>query len=444
MSSGSIGSSPNTIAFDPTALLGQLDDVKQQASKSITQALTTLGVVLSGTNTDSSGKTKLQPPSNLISNVSDMTLRIGLLQEALSNLQAQVTKLQITNRMNESNNQAQEQLDKIQKQIKDAQAAAQKQQEANKKSGIFGAIAHFFGAIFDFITAVVNIIEAIPLAIAGDEAGAAALFASAACLVGAGVCETVLGVDSAMQAATGKGFLSDADKKNLGTAVAVLSAVAAFAAVISGIGVITDGIMAATSAAKTAIAEGAEEAVIQGTKEGVVEGTSEALEEVTVQSTESSTKEIMDAVKQGVGRVLKDIFKSGTEVREELTGAAKAAEDAFRDAAESTLRALKDAARKTALLNIIGGASPQVISAVGTFVTNPIYAESAQDSKDAQYDQAEAKAISAAIDKIKKQIQVLEKMLQQMMQSSMQSVTSVLDSANKSEEAVGKLIQQSI
>jgi len=75
--SGSISSTPNKIAFDPTALLGQLDEVKQQASTSITQALTTLGVVLSGTNTDSSGKTKLQPPSNLISNVSDMTARIG-------------------------------------------------------------------------------------------------------------------------------------------------------------------------------------------------------------------------------------------------------------------------------------------------------------------------------------------------------------------------------
>jgi hypothetical protein len=439
--SGPISTNPNTIAFDPTALLGQLDEVKQQASTSITQALTTLGVVLGGTSTDSSGKTKLQPPSNLMSNVSDMTLRIGLLQEALSNLQNEVTKLQITNKMNESNNQAKDQLAKIQKQVEDAQKAAEKQQQANQKSGIFGALAHFFGAIFDFITAIVNVIEAIPLAIGGDEVGAAALLASAACLVGAGVCETVLGIDSAVQAATGKGFLSDTDKKNLGTAVAVLSAVAAFAAVISGIGVISDGIMAATSAAKTAISEGAEQAVIQGAKEGVVEGGSEALEEITVQSSEASTKEVLDAVKQGVGRALKDIFKPSTEVREELTGAAKAAEDAFNEAAEGTLRGLKEAARKTALLNIIGGASPHVISAVGTFVTNPLYSDAAQASKDATDDQAEAKVIAGAIDKIKKQIQMLEKMLQQMMQSSMQSVTSVLDSATKSVESVNHMIQ---
>ena len=433
MSNGSISSTPNKIAFDPTALLGQLDEVKQQASTSITQALTTLGVVLSGTNTDSSGKTKLQPPSNLISNVSDMTARIGLLQEALSNLQSQVTKLQITNRMNESNSRAQDELQKIQDQLNKAQQAADKQKQANQKSGVFGAIAHFFGAVFDFLTAAVNIVEGIGLALAGDLPGAAALLVSGLALAGAGACEFVLGVDAAMKAAGGSGFLSAAQIQNMGTAIQVLSAVAAFAAVISGIGVITAGIMKATGAAETAIAEGAEEAVIQGAKEGV-----EAGEEVAVESTETSVK---DAVKEGVGRALKDIFKPDKlGVREELQGAAKAAEEAFKETAEATLTGLRQAAANTAKISVFGVGS-KVISATGTFVTNPMYAEAAQDSKDASNDQAEAKAIAAAIDKIKQQIQILEKMLQQMMQSSMQSVTAVLDSANKSVAAVGNLIR---
>jgi hypothetical protein len=449
--SGSISSNPNSVAFDPTALYGQVNQVQQEAAKSITQALTTLGVVIAGTTADSSGKLKLQAPSALMTSVSDLTLRIGLLQEALSNLQNEVTKLQITNRMNDQNKQAQLQLDKINQQISDAKAAADKQQQANQKSGIFGAIAHFFGAIFDFITAVVNIVEAIPLAIGGDVVGAAALLVSAGALVGAGVCEAILGADSLDQAITGQdhGFLSADAKDALQKTSMALSIVAGAAALISGIGVISYGLKQAFNAA--------EDAMIQvGTKaaaELAEEGGGQLAVDVTEDAVKPAFKDVAEAAFKGAKEGLKEVWKDSSEAVEESTvqlseegtqDAVTAAKEAFKDAAGQTIKDLKATLKTTEVLNTIGGAGPQVINFAGTMATNPLLSDAASLQQDAEMDAAKAKQLEAVVDRLKKQIQVLEKQLQQLMQSSMQSVSAVFNAATKSSDAVGQLIQVSI
>lgn len=246
----SIGSS-NTMGIghiDPQNLVGHLDEVKSAAAESIQKALTMMQQSIAGNFTLPNGAPTLDAPAR---NVNDMTLRIGLLQDALNQLQQQVSKLEIQGRMSEMQETNRAQLEKIEKQMQEAQEAYKKNQEAQKKSNIFEAIGNWFKAAFDFVCAIFTAITAVAYIIVNPVA-AAGLFVAAASLFASGVLNTVMAIDSTVKAAGGESFLSDKVKQDMQLASQILGYVALGATVISGVGV---AICAARTLGMTAMKE---------------------------------------------------------------------------------------------------------------------------------------------------------------------------------------------
>ena len=281
------------VLLDPMALVGNLDQVKQQGQTSVKQALQNLGVLIASPNASASGAQQLQKPSAMnLSNVSDMTLRMGLLQEALNQLQQQVSKDQIQARLTEQHQDNTKQLEQMNAQMKKIQDAYQKSQDAHKKTNIFQAIADFFKAIVDAICMVFTAIAAVGEALVGDEVGAAGLFASSVAMAGAFVVDTVLAVNQAIVAAGGQG-LGQNDLNNLEKASEALGIIAGAAGMLGGVGALVEGLQDVAAIVGQ-----------QALKEGVELSTQQVAKEVASMAKSA----IQDAFKEGLQNI-KSAFK---------------------------------------------------------------------------------------------------------------------------------------
>jgi hypothetical protein len=162
--------------FDPGAMLGEVADIKQNAIQALQASfkmLATVGPEGSTPNSQADGLVELEKPS-FNSNVNDITLRIGLLQDALNQLMAQVSKTEIRSRMDELQKENQRQLERFEEQMAKATEAAQKNQEAEKKGNIFEAVSNWIQAVISVVSAVVTLISA-AAQILTNPVGAAAL-----------------------------------------------------------------------------------------------------------------------------------------------------------------------------------------------------------------------------------------------------------------------------
>ncbi len=249
----SLPSNPLTSGLSGTqALHTELTEIKQEAAKSIEKALTLFGTVnAGGAPVNANGSPSLTAPKSIVTNVSDLTLRIALMQDALDQLMQEVSKNEIKQRLNELNRENQEHLAKVKEQLKEAEKSAQKAREAAQKTNIFKAIANFFKALVDFIVGVFTAVAAIGYALTGNVVAAAGLFVASAALFASSAVNLIMAVDSMVAAAKGSdsGFLNEKALKGMQKTVEILGYVAMAAGMLGGLGAAISGIQ---SAVKTA------------------------------------------------------------------------------------------------------------------------------------------------------------------------------------------------
>jgi cell division protein FtsB len=476
-----ITNQPKTTVVNPTALVGDLDQVKQQSQTSLNQALTNLGVLIASPNAGVSptGAQTLQTPSAMnLNNVSDMSLRMGLLQEALNQLQQQVSKDQIQARLTQENQQGKQQIQQMDQQMSQIEAAYKKSQEASHKSNIFQAIGDWFKAAVDFVSAVFTAVAAVGEALE-NPVGAAGLFASTVAMIGACAIDTTLAINATVIAAGGTGFLSQSDINAMNIASTVLGAVAAVAGMLGGVGAAVMGLREVASiVAEQAVKEGVDAGVDSLAKTAVnlcKEALTEAFADVKTAVKEFMETDFKDFLKQLADKAGDTVKTALKDFKEDPLAAFRGTEDIGADGRQAALNAKLDEAlsaptddaakalykeamtmaMKNAMFNFtklterlvmtqgLGQGATQIEQGAGKLEVDNLQAQAAQLKQQGDQDAAKVKAIEAQIAKLEAMIQQLQDDLQKMMQGMMNSVSSILSAAEKSSESVGKLIQNS-
>jgi hypothetical protein len=407
MSSISNSTTAKLSSFDATQFHSELDTVREEGAKSITNALTLLtSLDATGLVPGQAGAMTLVPPKGMM-NASDLTLRIGLLQDALNELMQQVSKNEIQGRLNDLNRANMEQLDKMKEQMKEIENSVKKQKEADKKSNTFAAIANFFKAAFDIVCAVFSAVAAVGYLFV-NPAAAVGLAVSALALAASGICNMVVAIDAAMAAATGKGFLSDTDKKNLEKATEILGYIALVAGVLSGIAVIV-------SAARTGAAMAGKELMKHGLEAG----------------NKAIAKEVLNAGKQAIQEITRDFFKQAA--KEALTSVVK-------EAMKPMLQEMIELSLKQSVAAILLAAPSAITSGVGDVKVANLEDEVADARREADEAEAQAKAIEAMITMLRNMIEQLQSDLEDMMEAAMETVSAIFKAADDSASSMKELM----
>lgn len=407
MSSISNSTTAKLSSFDATQFHSELDTVREEGAISITNALTLLtSLDATGLVPGQAGAMTLVPPKGMM-NASDLTLRIGLLQDALNELMQQVSKNEIQGRLNDLNRANMEQLDKMKEQMKEIENSVKKQKEADKKSNTFAAIANFFKAAFDIVCAVFSAVAAVGYLFV-NPAAAVGLAVSALALAASGICNMVVAIDAAMAAATGKGFLSDTDKKNLEKATEILGYIALVAGVLSGIAVIV-------SAVRTGAAMAGKELMKHGLEAG----------------NKAIAKEVLNAGKQAIQEITRDFFKQAA--KEALTSVVK-------EAMKPMLQEMIELSLKQSVAAILLAAPSAITSGVGDVKVANLEDEVADARREADEAEAQAKAIEAMITMLRNMIEQLQSDLEDMMEAAMETVSAIFKAADDSASSMKELM----
>jgi len=444
-------STPNIPGLTSTQLQTNLEEIRETGIKDLTKALTDLGVVnATGSTMGQDGMIQLTPPKATM-NVMDLTLRIGLLQDALNQLQQQTSKNEIQGRLNDMNRENADKLSKIKEQVEHAAEQLKKMKESQAKANMFGFLGAIFKAILDFFMAIFNVIAAVGYALTGNVAAAAGLMVSAGALVASGIVHLVEAADSLGKLAFGKGFLSEADKQRMSQAVEILGYIAMGAAMIGGLGAIVDGISQAGALAtkeltKLAVQEmsqqvvkiGTEEVAEQSVKQMVKQIVKEVLMDALQESGKLATK-FSTTAQETMSLAMKEALKEGsTQATKQM--AKEAIKAAVKEVMINAFKDFMQAATKTALANAIVGGSSQIIGGVGDLVVSDIRSDAAAEKLLADQAEAKAKAIEAMIQMLHKMIEQLQQQLSDMLDSAMQAVSAIFDAADDSASSMKELM----
>lgn len=435
-----ITNNPSITGGSPTGLHDTLVELRKTATESITKALTELETVNSlGATQGKDGVLQLAPPKGMM-NVMDLTLRIGLLQDALNQLMQQVSKNEIEGRLNDLNRENKEQLDKMKDQMKHVEENVKKNQEAAKKSNIFQAIANFFKAIVNIIVAVFNVIAAVGYALTGNVVAAAGLAVSAVALLASAAIDIVQGIDSVVKAAGGKGFLSDADIERMTKASEILGYIAMGAAMIGGLGAIVSGVQQGMKLAATKLGE---IGIQQGVKSFVASAAKEVFKDlVSSMPSKAAQETAKELAKKAMEEAIKNVAqKSGTWATEMATEVAKEAiKEAVKQTVKAAVRELVLMTQRTALVQGIGGGATQILSGVGEVVVGNIQKDAAAEKLKADQAEAQAKALEAMIQMLHKVIEQLQKDLSDMLDSMMQAVSAIFNAVDEASSSMKELM----
>lgn len=452
-----ISNNPATVAgFDPGSLHTTLKEVKKTATESITQALTLLTTVdATGVMPPKDGVMQLAPPKVNMS-AANLTLRIGLLQDALNELMTAVSKNEIEGRLNELNRDNREQLDKMKDQMKNLEKEAEKKREADKKVNIFQAIANFFKAIFDFISAVFTIIAAVGYALTGNVAAAAALVAASAALIASGVINLVMAVDSIAKAAGTGGFLSDKAIQGMNKTCEILGHVAMGAAMVGGLGAVVSGIrqgatMAAGKLMEKGIHMSTKDIMKQMVKAGgdlmqdiAGKGTTKLAMELTKEGAEASGKRLASEVAlefaESAAKAAAKLGASpgvGNTAREAAEAAAQAV---IKEVLFQNIRPMVDLASRQAITSSVIQGSMQITQGVAGVLVADIREDAAAARRKADEAEAQAKAIQAMIELLRKTIEQLQEDLQNMLETSMETISAIFNAADETASSMKDLM----
>lgn len=403
--SGISGTNPQV---DLRALLGDFTEIKQEARQSVENALVMLGTVIAGNSLNRDNLQELPPPSfSMLGGIAELSLRIGLIQDALDQLMQEVSKLGIGQRLNQADRANQEQLARIDEQVAEAKEAAAKSKEAEEKGNLFQMIGDWVNVAITAISLAITVVGAV---LGGIVTGGAATVALAVAIVALSItlaAQITLAIDSTVAYKNGgEGFLGDA-RGALETTAMVAGIVAAVASVATGLIAIARGFSAATAAAAKELGEEATQAAV---KAATREGVKEALKE----SGKEAAKEIMDAAPQ-------------------------AAYTAFKEVAAKTLGTLT----KQASVNGIAQLANYGINAAGTVEKNKILKEAKKHEDAAAEAEAEAKAFEAVVKMLQKVISQMQEELESMIDAALQSLDAVFGIIDDTQTSQKKIMQSS-
>src|SRR5690606_5292039 len=175
---------PNLAALNLQQTLGDFAEIKENALTSLQKSFRVLAkmpaaVASSDAAARTDGLPNLDAPT-VSRSVNDLTLRIGLLQDALNQLMAQVSKTEIRQRMSELQKENQRQLEKFEQQMAKAAEAAEKAKEAQKKGNIFEAVGNWIQAAVAVVSAVVTMVSAVGQILTNPVGAAGLIIASVA------------------------------------------------------------------------------------------------------------------------------------------------------------------------------------------------------------------------------------------------------------------------
>lgn len=398
------GISSTTTQFDPQALLGDFTEIRREASKSVESALVMLGTVIAGNSLNAKGAQELpRPSSSMLGGIAELSLRMGLIQDALDQLMQEVSKVGISQRLNQANRANQEQLAKIDEQVTEMKAAAAKAKEADEKGNLFTMIGDWVNVAITAISLAITVVAAVGGSIFTGGLAGVALGVAIAALSVTLAAQITLAIDSTVAYENGgKGFLGDA-RGALETTAMVAGIVASVASVATGLFSIARGLSAATMAAGKELGEEAtKEAIKAATKEGV-----------------------------------KQALKEGSE--EGLGAAAKAAFTAYKAMTVETLKVISNQAALVGVQQVaLAG-----INAGGTFAQNDIL-EAAEGHKKAAADaEAEAKALEAVVKMLQKVIAQMQEELEAMIDAALQSLDVIFGVIDDTQTSQTKIMQSS-
>jgi hypothetical protein len=455
MSSISNSTTAKLSSFDATQFHSELDTVREEGAISITNALTLLtSLDATGLVPGQAGAMTLVPPKGMM-NASDLTLRIGLLQDALNELMQQVSKNEIQGRLNDLNRANMEQLDKMKEQMKEIENSVKKQKEADKKSNTFAAIANFFKAAFDIVCAVFSAVAAVGYLFV-NPAAAVGLAVSALALAASGICNMVVAIDAAMAAATGKGFLSDTDKKNLEKATEILGYIALVAGVLSGIAVIVSaartgaamagkelmkhGLEAGNKAIAKEVLNAGKQAIQEITRDFFKQAAKEALKEASKEAAEQTAKVFLEqaakvAARESINATASEATKAGLNavVKQAITSVVK-------EAMKPMLQEMIELSLKQSVAAILLAAPSAITSGVGDVKEAKLDEEAADARLEADKAEAQAKSIEAMITMLRNMIEQLQSDLEDMMEAAMETVSAIFKAADDSASSMKELM----
>jgi hypothetical protein len=378
--------------LDPQAVVGNLDEVKTSALKTLQDSFRILGNFSANdqrSGAEGTGLPDLEKP-NLAQNVNDLTLRIGLLQDALNQLMQQVSKTEIRQRMDELQKENQKQLERFKEQMEKAAEAAEKNKEAQKKGNVFEAVTNWIMAVVSVVTAIVTLVTAVGQ-ILTNPVGAAGLIVAGVALIGAAAVQITLAIDATMRAAGEEGFLSEADKTRMNKAVEILGYIALAGSMIGLIGGV---VMALGQAGKAAATLGGKELTRMGAARAMSVGKDAALKEAT-----------------------KAAFK---EAMKPLTAFSK----------------------QLSTIVGIGGASTGITVGVGKERVADIKQEASDLQAEADKAEAATKALQAMITKLRALIEQLQDELENMLEQGQQTMAIIFGAIDESAQSMTR-IQQS-
>jgi hypothetical protein len=408
--SGISGTNPQV---DLRALLGDFTEIKQEARQSVENALVMLGTVIAGNSLNRENLQELPPPSfSMLGGIAELSLRIGLIQDALDQLMQEVSKVGIGQRLNQADRANQEQIARIDEQVAEAKEAAAKSKEAEEKGNLFQMIGDWVNVAITAISLAITVVGAV---LGGIVTGGAATVALAVAIVALSItlaAQITLAIDSTVAHKNGgEGFLGDA-RGALETTAMVAGIVAAVASVATGLIAIARGFSAATAAAAKELGEEATQAAV---KAATREGVKQALKESGKEALHLGGKEVL------------------------MEAAPKAAYTAFREVAAETLKTLATQAKIVTITQLANAG----INAAGTVEKNKILKEAEEHLQAAKDAEAEAKAFEAVVKMLQKVISQMQEELESMIDAALQSLDAVFGIIDDTQTSQKKIMQSS-
>lgn len=393
------GIAPNI--FDPSTLIGDLGQVKQNALQTLQASFKVLATVgTDGTSSAArSGLQELEAPS-ASRNVNDISLRIGLLQDALNQLMAQVSKTEIKSRMDEMQKENKKQLEKFEEQMRKAAEAAEKNKEASKKGNIFEAVSNWIQAAVSVVSAIVTCVSA-AAQIFTNPVGAAALFVAGVALIGAAAVQITLAIDSTLQAAGEKGFLSETDRGRMKKAVEILGYIALAGAMIGLVGGVVVGLSQAGRAAGTMVGQ-------EVGKLGAAKLVATGMQEMAKQSVAMSIE--------------------------------RYAAYAFREAFEEAIKPLMRLATQMAVIQAVGQGTNAAVTGAGKLAVADIRQEASDLKAEADKAEANAAAINAMVAKLRALIEQLQGELEKMVEEGQQTMQVIFGAIDESQQSMTNVL----
>ncbi|MFO1450190.1 MAG: type III secretion system translocon subunit SctE [Opitutaceae bacterium] len=391
----------NTL-FDPGTMLGEVADIKQNAIQALQASfkmLATVGPDGSPSTSQADGLVELEKPS-FNSNVNDITLRIGLLQDALNQLMAQVSKTEIKQRMDELQKENQRQLERFEEQMAKAAEAAEKNKEAEKKGNIFEAVSNWIQAVVSIVSAVVTLISA-AAQILTNPVGAGALIVAGVALIGAAAVQVTLAIDATMRAAGKEGFLSEADRTKMNQAVEILGYIALAGSMIGLVGGI---VVALGQAGKAAGGLAAKEITKAAAAKLVATGMKESMTKTAQATSQAIPRYAMYAFKEAMA----PLTRLGAQM---------------------------------AVIQIIGQGTNQVAGGVINHEIADIKGEASALLEEADLAEAAAAALEAAIAKLRAMIEQLQSELEKLVDDFQQTMAVIFGAIDESANSMTNVIQ---